>query len=130
MGFYLEHGPYESRRKRDGIHVFRAYQQSQHEAYTLELASAANPKHPYAVSFGTLVPKTMPGIGSGTRVLKWAAYGSFGKGAFFARVTERAQRPKRPAGERTSHHRRGHANNYEYSVAPYVYLCINEEIHK
>ena len=36
------------------------------------------PKGPYTAHVRTLVPKTIPGMAFGTRLLKWAVYGPFG----------------------------------------------------
>ena len=42
------------------------------------LAMRVYPKDPFASHLRTVVPKTIPGIVFGTRVLKWAVYGPFG----------------------------------------------------
>ena len=38
-----------------------------------------NPRGPCTADLKTLVPKAMPGMGFGTRVLNWAVYGPFGR---------------------------------------------------
>ena len=39
---------------------------------------STSPKGPYTAHSKTLVPNTIPAIGFGTRVFKWAVYGPFG----------------------------------------------------
>ena len=62
-----------------GVSTHRGPECSPKNARALFIRTTTTPKGPYTAHLRTLVPKTIPSMVFGTRVLKWAVYGPFGK---------------------------------------------------